>query len=208
MKRCIAGLVLALLAPASAAAAPAAPDQGRVVEELGGILSERQRVETVNRMLRDRLDNLLPGLMLETGIDMWLVINREYAEDPVYLTLVPEPVFAARRTTMLVFHDRGPDKGVERLIVSRYSIPGFYEPAWEGGALDEQWRRLRQLIAERDPERIGINTSREWAEADGLTASLKERLAEALGPPLARRLVSAERLTVRWLEIHHLALPA
>jgi hypothetical protein len=53
-------------------------------------------------MLKDRLENLLPALMRETGIDMWVVINREYAEDPVYLTLVPEPVFAARRTTMLV----------------------------------------------------------------------------------------------------------
>ena len=46
-------------------------------------------------MLKDRLDNLLPALMRETGIDMWLVINREYAEDPVYLTLVPEPTSMA-----------------------------------------------------------------------------------------------------------------
>jgi hypothetical protein len=84
-------------------------------------------------MLRDRLDTCCPVLMRETGIDFWLVINREYAEDPVYLTLVPEPVFAARRTTMLVFHDRGGEKGVERLTVSRYPMPGFYEPAWEGG---------------------------------------------------------------------------
>src|SRR3990170_2862310 len=69
------------------------------------VLKQRDRVEPVNRMLRDRLDNLLPVLMRETGIDLWVVINREYAEDPVYLTLVPEPTFAARRTTMLVFFD-------------------------------------------------------------------------------------------------------
>ena len=63
------------------------------------VLPERRRPEAVNAMLRDRLDNLLPRLMRENGIDMWLVINREYVEDPVYLTLVPEPTFAARRTS-------------------------------------------------------------------------------------------------------------
>ena len=62
------------------------------------VLPERARPDAVNAMLKDRLETLLPALMRETGIDMWLVINREYAEDPVYLPLVPEPVFAARRT--------------------------------------------------------------------------------------------------------------
>ena len=106
------------------------PDQGRFVAGPGAVLSERQRVEPVNRMLEDRLDNLLPRLMREAGIDLWLVINREYAEDPVYLTLVPEPVFAARRTTMLMFHDRGAEGGVERLTVSRYPLGELYESAW------------------------------------------------------------------------------
>src|SRR5687767_14924808 len=93
------------------------------------VLPERARPEAVNAMLKDRLDNLLPTLMRETGIDMWVVINREYAEDPVYLTLVPDPVFAARRTTMLLFFDRGGDKGVERLTVNRYPMRGYYEAA-------------------------------------------------------------------------------
>jgi hypothetical protein len=131
---------------------------------------------------------------------MWLVINREYAEDPVYLTLVPEPVFAARRTTMLVFFDRGPDKGVERLTVSRYPLAGLYEAAWEGGSLPEQWQRLARVIAERDPKRIGINTSKHWAFGDGLTAGLRDQLIEALSPALRDRIVSAEELSVRWLE--------
>lgn len=149
-------------------------DQGRVITAPGSVLPERQRVEPINRMLRDRLENLLPGLMREADIDLWLIINREYAEDPVYLTLVPTPAFAARRTTMLVFRDRSDE--VERLTVSRYPLGGYYEAVWEGGDLDEQWRRLRELIAESDPRRIGINTSRHWPVADGLTASLRDRL--------------------------------
>jgi len=128
------------------------------------------------------------------------VINREYVEDPVYLTLVPEPVFSARRTTILLFYDRGPEQGVERLTVSRYPLQGLYDAAWQGGTLDEQWVRLKELVAERNPRRIGIDTSRHWSFGDGLSSGLHERLVEALGPELSRRLASAEDLCLRWLE--------
>ncbi len=175
-------------------------EQGREAMPPERSLPQRERVEPVNRMLERRLEELLPRLMRETGFDMWLVINREYAEDPVYFSLVPEPVFAARRTTMLVFHDRGPDAGVERLTVSRYPLGQLYQPAWEGGDLDEQWRRLAEVVRERDPRRIGINVSRHWPVADGLTAALRDRLEEALGAELSGRLAGAERLVVRWLE--------
>ena len=164
------------------------------------VLPERARPEAVNAMLKDRLENLLPRLMREAGIDMWLIINREYAEDPVYLTIVPEPTFAARRTTMLVFFDRGPEKGVERLTVSRYPLRGYYEAAWEGGDLDAQWKRLGEIIRERNPKRIGIDTSHHWPFADGLSHALYEKLMAVLDAPLRERVVSAEKLVVRWLE--------
>ena len=174
--------------------------QGRQIERMPSVLPQRDRVDTVNRILADRLDNLLPRLMRETGIDMWLVLNREYAEDPVYFSLVPEPVFAARRTTMLVFFDRGNDAGVERLTVSRYPLKNLYEAAWEGGDLDEQWTRLAEVIAERDPQQIAINSSRDWPLADGLTAGLTARLHEALADKYVKRIVPAESLVIRWLE--------
>ena len=175
-------------------------DQGYTVDATPAVLPYRDRAEIENRILRDRLDNLLPELMHEADLDMWLVICREYAEDPVYLTLVPSPVFAARRTTILVFHDRG-EEGVERLTVSRYGQGDFYKSAWEeGGSLDEQWARLGEVVAERNPERIGINVSEGWATADGLSSGLHARLTEALGPELSDRTFSAENLIIRWLE--------
>ena len=151
-------------------------------------------------MLRERLDTLLPKLMRETGLDMWLVINREYNEDPVYLTLVPEPVFAARRTTILLFFDRGPEHGVERLSVSRYGLADFYDGAWQGGSDTEQWARLAELIAARDPQRIGVNQSRHWAFGDGLSSGLDAELQRALPERYRERLESAEQLCIRWLE--------
>ena len=79
-----------------------------------------RRPDIQNRLLEARLDALLPTLMRETGVDMWLVIAREYNDDPVFLSLVPKPRFTARRTTMLVFFDRG-DEGVERLTAVSYT---------------------------------------------------------------------------------------
>ncbi|MBT5134388.1 MAG: aminopeptidase P family protein, partial [Halieaceae bacterium] len=158
-----------------------------------------ERPAVQNRLLTERLDTLLPQLMRETQIDMWVVIAREYNDDPVFLSLVPKPRFTARRTTMLVFFDRG-DAGVEKLTVSRYPLGSMYEAAWEGGDLDAQWRRLAEVIAERDPKTIAVNSSDLWPVADGLSHSLYEKLAGALEPTFRARIASAEELTVRWME--------
>jgi hypothetical protein len=201
--RFVSVLSLAGLTAASSLAHAGQAAQGRVIPDASQhILSERERPAVINKILRDRLDNLLPRLMRETGIDLWLVINREYVEDPVYLTLVPEPVFHARRLSMLVFYDRGPGegKGVERLTVSRYPMEGFYNAAWQGGTAESQWKRLAEIIAERNPKKIGINTSKQWSFGDGLSSGLRDSLMEALGPGLKDRVTSADKLCVRWLE--------
>ena len=163
------------------------------------VAAYEHRPAVQNALLTERLDTLLPRLMRETQIDMWLVIAREYNDDPVFLSLVPKPRFTARRTTMLVFFDRG-DAGVEKLTVSRYPLGSMYEAAWEGGDLNAQWRRLAEVIAERDPKTIAVNSSDLWPVADGLSHSLYEKLAGALGPTLSARIASAEALTVRWME--------
>lgn len=174
-------------------------DQGRVLGDDLAVLPMRERIEPENAILRHRLENLLPRLMQETNIDMWLVLAREYAEDPVYFSLVPQPTHAARRTTMLIFH-RQADGSVDRLTVNRYPLGDPYESVWSGGELDAQWQALGELIAERDPEKIGINVSRHWPVADGLTRGLHQRLLEVLPEGFESRLMSAENLVIRWTE--------
>lgn len=137
--------------------------------------------------------------MADAELDMWLVINREYAEDPVFLSLVPQSTFAARRTTMLVFN-RLPSGQVEKLSVNTYPFGDPYTSEWSGGDLEQQWQALAELIADRDPQRIGINVSKHWPEADGLTQGLHNRLVDILPEPYHSRLQPAEELVVRWLE--------
>ena len=169
------------------------------VQDCKQILPEKERALVVNEWLKWRLDNIIPRLMRREGIDMWLVINREYNEDPVYLSLVPEPTMSARRTSILIFHDLGPEKGVERLTGSYYGVGEWYKPAWTDKK-KKQFESLAVVIKSRNPKKIGIDVSDDWAFGDGLTASLKAKLENALGPEYSSRLVSAERLCVGWLE--------
>ena len=163
------------------------------------VLPPRQRVTPENQMLTERLQTLLPQLMAESNLDMWLVINREYAEDPVYFTLVQQPTFAARRTTMLLF-SRNADGSVDKLSINRYPLGAPYDSVWSGGDLTAQWQALSAEIVKRTPKRIGINVSQHWPMADGLTSGLHQQLLSVLPTDYLQRLVSAEKLVVRWLE--------
>ncbi|MFZ2053060.1 MAG: M24 family metallopeptidase [Candidatus Aminicenantales bacterium] len=184
-----------LLSGLSVAAAQEIAD----VEDYKNILPEKDREQVMNEWLKWRLDNIIPQLLRREGIDMWLVINREYNEDPVYLSLVPRPTMSARRTSILIFHDLGPEKGVERLAGSYYGMEGWYKGTWVDKK-KKQFESLAELIRARNPKKIGINTSEHWAFGDGLTASLKAKLEKALGPELSSRFVSAENLCIGWLE--------
>ena len=81
------------------------------------ILPERERATLRDEILKDRFDNLLPQLMDDTGIDMWLVVAREYNEDPVMRTMLPATWLNARRRTILVFYRNKEQNTLERLAV-------------------------------------------------------------------------------------------
>lgn len=169
------------------------------VKDSKNILPERERAQVMNDWLKWRLDNIIPELMRREGIDMWLVINREYNEDPVYMSLVPEPVMNARRTSILMFYDQGEEKGVERLSGSYYGMEGWYKGTWKDKK-KKQFESLAEVIKKLDPEKIGINVSPTFRFGDGLTHSLKKTLENHLGTELSERLVSAENLCLGWLE--------
>lgn len=164
------------------------------------ILPMRQRAEVIDALLRRRLDQIVPKLMRRHDIDMWIVIGREYNEDPVLKTMLPATWHTARRRTILVFHDPGAPAEIERLAVSRYPVADFFASSWDPNAQPSQWARLAEIIQARNPKRIGLNISETWAHADGLAHSQFEALQQALPGQIRQRVASAEPLAVGWLE--------
>jgi Xaa-Pro aminopeptidase len=169
------------------------------VNDIENIMPEKERADVMNEWREWRLENILPDLMREQGIDMWVIINREWIEDPVFFTLVPEPMMASPGCVALIFHDRGEGLGVERLSCAPHGVRGGYERTWATRE-KTQFEALADAIKKRNPQKIGLNVSRRWGYGDGLTASLKEDLEKALGAEYSSRFVSAGDLCVRWME--------
>lgn len=179
------GLAAVGAAPTSARMVPPsalrlAPD-GAGAQSMPAILTLREQAAVYNGWLKVRLEQTVPQLMREEGIDMWLVICRENNEDPVYSSLVPFNTLFASRLQMLVFFDRGGDAGVERFSVNFRQMGEWYRSAWDPSKMD-QWARLAEVVRERNPKVIGIDESEVDHYGDGLTASLKASLVKALGP--------------------------
>lgn len=164
------------------------------------VLSQKKQSEVIDQWLGERLETVLPELMDRTGIDMWLVISREYNEDPIIKTLLPSTWLAARRRTILLMYKAGPQAQVEKLAVARYDVGTKFKKAWNPEEQPNQWKRLVELIKERNPENIGINLSKDFGHADGLNHTEYELLLDNLPASFQKKLTSAEDLAVGWLE--------
>lgn len=165
----------------------------------------RQQAEIQQQWLQLRLDRHLPKLMRKYGVKMWLVVCREYNEDPVYQSLVSPTVFAARRRTIYMFFDKGDT--VERMALGGGSNGGLYtvyrDPGVPGRELymDSQWQLLRELVDEKKPQTIAVNISHTHAFSDGLSAGEWEQLQQALGPENMKKVIRAEGLPLDYINL-------
>ncbi len=192
MRRLPCAFILALVACTAPAAAEPAGYDGPA------ILPLRARKAVMDAWVKLRLERIVPEEMRRYGFDMWLVLCNESVEDPVFRALVPEDPWAVRRLGVLVFFDRGPQAGVERVLVA-YHAKDLFTRDWDGGK-ETQWQALARVVRARNPRRIGINQGVKIPYGDGLTAGLKIKLVAALGPDLSARLQPAEDLAVAVLE--------
>ena len=164
------------------------------------ILSEEERAQVIDEILNERFDVLLPELMDQSDLDMWILISREYNEDPVLKTMLPSTWLNARRRTILLFYRDKTGNTIEKLAVARYNVGKNISSAWDKEKEPDQWQRLVQLIEERNPKKIGLNYSKDHNIADGLDKTDYEEFLQYLPKKYASRVVSAEQLGVRWIE--------
>jgi Xaa-Pro aminopeptidase len=162
------------------------------------ILSPQEQGAVQDKWLKERAETVLPMLMRREGIDMWILIAREYNEDPVLKTMLPSFWLSARRTTMLVIYDNG--ESLETLACARYDVGEVFKKAWDKDKEPDQWARLKEIIEERAPKKIAVNRSENFGLADGISAYHYHKLLETLSSEYKSRVISGERLAIGWLE--------
>ena len=146
-----------------------------------------RRWRQLNQVRNDKFDLVLPEAMRENNIDMWIVTNREGNFDPLYTDMGEGYVGS---TGYYIFTDQG-DNRIERAVLG---ISGYL--LQEGGSYDYFGGvdELKEFVEQRDTKKIGLNFSKNFGGADGLTYSAHTELTEVLGAKYAERFVSAEKL--------------
>lgn len=162
------------------------------------VMSLKEQYELQDKFLMEKLE-MLPMLMKECGIDMWIVPSKEYNEDPIFQLLTPSKFPTARRITILVFALVGDE--VKRYCVNRRypDLEELYENYW----LDEsisQWAALEELVKKYQPKTIGLNVSPDFAYCDGLSKGMYDELCENVSDEMIAKFVSAQYLGIRYLE--------
>ena len=164
------------------------------------ILPLKERAKFVNKLQKERFNNLLTELMEKTGIDMWVLIAREYNEDPIIKTMLPPTWLNARRTTIIVFSLDSETKNFESVAIARYAFGDNIPSIWNKEKQPNQWEALKDYIVSKNPEKIGINTSSYESLADGLSKYHYDQLYNVLSPKFRKKIVSAEDLAIAWIE--------
>ena len=185
--------------------------------------------ELQNQIRRDKFDQILPQIMREHDIDMWIHVMREGSPDPMRDEL-------GSNNGVFVFTDRGGDR-IERAVIGhRWKIldqslvrTPYWDVVQESGAydiiaeefvrqekpggpateLDHRFKGVGEFVAERDPKRIAVNYLEKLGppvvyeiprlRSDGISYTDYNLLVKALGNKFANRMISAEYLMYDYL---------
>ena len=172
----------------------------RAQDKIPVILPLKVQAEVIDRLFEEKIHQVLPELMEREGIDMWIVMAREYNEDPVIRTMLPAIWHAARRRTILVMYKSPNADSVETMAVARYDVGTVFKKSWDKEEQPNQWARLNEIIEEKKPTKIGLNISGYYGQADGLSHSEYEAFHNSIAKKYQKRIVSAEKLAVGWIE--------
>ncbi|HUU52329.1 MAG TPA: M24 family metallopeptidase [Candidatus Heimdallarchaeota archaeon] len=154
------------------------------IEDSKNIMPMRERVKLMQKWWDWKKKHVLPMVMREQGVDMWIVRNNEADlyynnEGPVYTLLLPAnhegmtypsqyvSPRSQRVPRFMMFYDTG--KKIE-----------YVEP--------KDYTHITKLVAERDPKTIAIGQHN------------NEDMLKALGKEYAARSINSWTLGVRWLE--------
>ena len=190
----LAGVALAACS-ASTGSDPAS-DTAAAVDPPPPLLSWTEQISVREDWLRRRHELLLP-MMRRHEIDMWIVVNEEFHDDPLTEYVAPARPYTGRRD-IFVFVDAG-EAGLRAVAATGYweeTVARFFESPVDPGPAPAVLREVYEVYA---PERIGLGTGGRRGMTRSLTHDSYEFLAGAMGPKAEQAFVSAEHLIEEYL---------
>lgn len=147
----------------------------------------QRRWEVMNQIRQEKFDLVLPEVMRENEVDMWITVNREGNDDPLTEDLGKGYTGS---WGYFIFTDTGGDR-IERAVLgvgtALVEDSGAYDIF---GSPDD----LKAFVEVRDPRTIALNYASRIGAADGLSHTSYQKLGEELGPRYSERFVSAQNL--------------
>ena len=195
---CCALLTITALYASSGCTAPSTQTDSQTVTEL----PFPDNPDLWPSIRQERIRTLLGPAMARAGVDAWIVLARENANDPIASHLGAEN--AGSLAAFLFFADA--EGNLESLAIS---------PETEATALSEvsplddvrsvprgtsMYTAAADELRNRNPRSIAVNSSNRNI-ADGLSYTQRVALEEALGSTLSSRLVSSEEIVIEWLSV-------
>jgi len=165
------------------------------VPELPG-WSEQTAVR--ERWLLERHEMILP-LMREHGLDMWIVVNEEFHDDPLTEYVAPPRPYTGGRD-IFVFVDAG-DEGLRKVAITGYSednLKRFFDHSPDEPRPASEV--LPELYETYDPQRVGLSIGGRRGVMHSLTRYSYEFLSATLGPEATEGFVSAHELIDEYLD--------
>ena len=148
----------------------------------------QRRWERMNQIRQEKFDLVLPEVMRENNVDMWITVSREGRDDPLTEDFGKGYVGSYG---YYIFTDRGGER------IERAALGIGTALIEDNGAYDIMTESfdLKEFVEERDPKSIALNFAEHIGAADGLSHTDFQKLTRDLGEKYAERFVSAEKLT-------------
>jgi len=143
--------------------------------------------EMVDLIRREKLDLVLPEVMRDNNVDMWIHVIQEGSNDVLREDLATDRDNAG----IYVFADRGGGR-IECKVFRGRSRGNWDTPT----DIFDSERELRQYVAKCNPRRIAVNFSEELSRFNTISHTDYLKLMKALGNEYAKRVIPADHLTI------------
>ena len=161
------------------------------------LLPWSQQIAVREQWLAKRHEMILP-MMRAHGIDMWIVVNEEFHDDPLTQYIAPPRPYAGGRD-FFVFVDTG-EKGLRKIAITGFSeenLKQFFESPDEPRPADKV---LPELYEQYKPKKIALSFGARRGVQRSLTYDTYNLIAEKMGQEAVQHFVPAADLIEDYLD--------